>query len=405
MNLKFHMAAWMLAFLATAATAQPAPTPQPQPQLPQPALPQPVMTMPAPPQITGSAWLLLDYATGQILASFEPEKIVEPASITKVMTSYVAAAEIAAGKISLDDEVRVSENAWRGGGGGTDGSTSFLPVNSKVKLSDLLHGMIIQSGNDASIALAEHIAGSESSFAGLMNAYAKRLGMNNTNYVNAHGLSAPGHVTTAHDIARLSQALIRDFPNEYAWYKQKEFTFNGIRQYNRNTLLWKDESVDGIKTGHHSGAGYCLAASAKQGEMRLISVVMGSTGEKQRADDSYALLTWGFRFFESHPLYEANVPVSTPKLWKGETDTLALGLAEPLGVVVPRGRYGEIKAEMDLPQQLIAPFAKDAQVGTLRVKLGDELIAQRPLIALGDAPEGGFFKRIGDGFWMWWDSE
>jgi len=405
MNPKFHLAAWMLAFSAVAgAQAQPVPAQPPKP-LPVPSIPQPVMTLPSPPSVTGTSWLLMDYATGQILASHEPDKVVEPASITKVMTSYVASAEIAAGKISLDDQVLVSENAWRGGGGGTDGSTSFLPVNSRVKLSDLLHGMIIQSGNDASIALAEHIAGSEQAFAELMNAYAKRLGMNSTHYVNAHGLSAPGHVTTARDIALLSQAMIRDFPNEYRWYSEKEFTFNGIRQYNRNTLLWKDATVDGIKTGHHSAAGYCLAASAKQGDMRLISVVMGSTGEKQRADDSHALLTWGFRFFESRMLYDANTAVATPKLWKGAADTIALGLSDPLGVVVPRGRYGEIKAEMDLPQQLVAPLAKHAPVGTLRVKLGDELLVERPLIALDDAPEGGFFKRIGDGFWMWWESD
>ena len=399
MKLESFLPACLLA-LSTMAAAQTPQLPQPRPTLPQPAAP-----VPQAPTVNASSWLLMDYATGQILAASEPEKQVEPASITKVMTSYVVAAEIAAGRISLNDEVTVSENAWRGGGGGTDGSTSFLPVNSKVKLSDLLHGMIIQSGNDASIALAEHVAGSEGAFADLMNAYAKKLGLNATHYVNSHGLSAIGHVTTAHDIARLSQALIRDFPEEYAFYSVKEFTFNGIRQYNRNTLLWKDASVDGIKTGHHSAAGYCLAASAKQGEQRLISVVMGSASEKQRAEDSYALLTWGFRFFESHTLYGAGEAVATPKLWKGETDTLALGLSEPLGVVVPRGRYEEVKAEMDLPNPLVAPFEQGQQIGTLRVRLGDALLAQRPLVALSAAPEGGFFKRIGDGFWMWWESD
>ncbi|MBB5209612.1 D-alanyl-D-alanine carboxypeptidase family protein [Chiayiivirga flava] len=387
---------------AGAATAQ-VPTPQP---VPKPAAPVPqAAPTPPPPAITGTAWLLMDDATGQVLAGSNEEQRVEPASITKVMTSYVVSAELKNGKIKLDDEVLISENAWRGGGGGTDGSTSFLPVNSKVKLEDLLHGMIVQSGNDASIALAEHVAGSEDAFASLMNAYAERIGMRDTHFVNSHGLSAPDHYTTAHDIARMSQALIRDFPEEYAQYALKEFTFNGIRQYNRNSLLWKDASVDGIKTGHHSGAGFCLAASAKRGDQRLISVVMGSTGEKQRADDSLALLNWGFRFFESHKLYDAGAEVTAPVLWKGETDTVPLGLAAPLLVTVERGKYEQVKATMDLPRQLVAPIARGQEVGTLRLTLGDRTLVERPLVALADAPEGGFFTRVSDGFWMWWESE
>lgn len=391
-----------LALLLSATAVAQVPTPE----LPKPA-PVPVptaaqMPTPPPPAVQATAWLLMDDATGQVLAGDNIDARVEPASITKVMTSYVVAAEIANGKLKPDDEVTISENAWRGGGGGTDGSTSFLPLGSKVKLGDLLHGMIIQSGNDASIALAEHVAGSEDAFAALMNAHAQRLGLSGTHFVNAHGLSAPEHYTTAHDIARLSRALIRDFPQDYALYSQKELTINGIRQYNRNTLLWKDESVDGIKTGHHSGAGYCLAASAKRGEQRLISVLMGSSGEKQRADDSYALLNWGFRFFETHSVYGANTPVAQPALWKGESSTLDLGLGESLLVTVPRGKHDQLKATMDVPKQLIAPFAKGQQVGTLRLSLDDKLIAERPLVALADAPEGGFFKRISDGFWMWW---
>lgn len=370
-----------------------------------PSTPAPPSNTPAPPQITGSAWILIDDATGQVLAGHNEDARVEPASITKVMTSYVVSAEIAAGKISLDDRVPISENAWRGGGGGTDGSTSFLPVNSQVRLGDLLHGMIIQSGNDASIALAEYVAGSESAFAELMNAHARRLGLRNTHYVNAHGLSAPEHYTSVRDIATLSQALIRDFPQEYVFYSEKEFTFNGIRQYNRNSLLWKDASVDGIKTGHHSGAGFCLAASAKRGEQRLISVVMGSSSEKQRAEDSYALLNWGFRFFESYKLYEAGQSISEPTLWKGQTDTLALGLEQPLLLTVPRGRYNEVKAEMDLPRQLVAPFSKGQQVGMLRLSLDGKPLVERPLVALADAPQAGFFGRISDGFWMWWESD
>ena len=390
------------ALLVLPAAAQDRPVPQP---LPRPTPNTTPVVAPQPPSVTGTAWILIDDATGQVLAGHIEEERVEPASITKIMTSYVVSAELAAGNISVDDEVPISENAWRGGGGGTDGSTSFLPVNSKVKLGDLLHGMIIQSGNDASIALAEYVAGSEAAFADLMNAYAKKLGLNDTHYVNSHGLSAPDHYTTAHDIARLSHHLINDYPEDYAHYAVKEFTFNGIRQFNRNSLLWKDSAVDGIKTGHHSGAGFCLAASAKRGEQRLISVVMGSPSEKQRAEDSYALLNWGFRFFETHKLYDAAQTVSEPKLWKGDTATLALGLEQPLLLTVPRGRYEAVKAEMDLPRQLVAPFTKGQQVGVLRLSLDDKPLVERPLVALADAPEAGFFKRISDGFWLWWESD
>lgn len=224
------------------------------------------------------------------------------------MTSYVVSAEIAAGKVKANDTVLISENAWRGGGGGTEGSTSFLPINSTVPLQDLLHGMIIQSGNDASIA-AEHVAGSEDAFAGLMNNYAQRLGMTGSHFTNAHGLPNPEHYSTAHDIATLSRAMIHDFPQDYAIYKQKELTLNGITQHNRNSLLWRDPTVDGIKTGHTSSAGYCLAASAQRDGMRLISVIMGSSGEKKRADDSQALLNYGFRFFETHVIYSAGQTV------------------------------------------------------------------------------------------------
>jgi serine-type D-Ala-D-Ala carboxypeptidase (penicillin-binding protein 5/6) len=398
-------AALLSALLLTASAAAQTPAPRPAAP-PQPTPPVAVaMPTPPPPAVQASAWLLMDDASGQILAGENVDTQVEPASITKVMTSYVVSAEIRNGKLKPDDEVTISENAWRGGGGGTDGSTSFLPLDSKVKLADLLHGMIIQSGNDASIALAEHVAGSEDAFAALMNAYAQRLGLKDTHFVNSHGLSAPGHVTTAHDIARLSRALIRDFPEDYAVYSQKELTINGIRQYNRNTLLWKDPSVDGIKTGHHSGAGYCLAASAKRGDQRLISVVMGSDSEKQRAEDSFALLNWGFRFFETHTVYAAGKAVAQPALWKGETATLDLGLSEPLLVTVPRGKYEQLEAAMDIPQQLVAPFTRGQAVGTLRLTLEGKTVAERPLVALADAPEGGFFKRISDGFWLWWETD
>lgn len=343
----------------------------------------------------------MDYASGQVLAQENMDERVAPASITKVMTSYVVSAELAHGKIHMDDPVFVSERAWRSGGAGTDGSTSFLQLNSKVPLKDLLYGMIIQSGNDAAIALAEHTAGSEDTFAQLMNQYAVQLGMTGTHYMDASGLPNPEHYTTAHDVALLSRALIRDYPDEYKIYAIKEFEWNGIKQHNRNTLLWRDDSVDGIKTGHTSDAGYCLATSANRGDQRLIAVVMGASSEKQRANDNQELLNYGFRFFETRKLYAANTALASPELWKGAVDSVPLGVTEDVLVTFPRGRYADLKASIDLPARLVAPLEKGAQVGSLTVRLGDKILLERPLVALAEGAEGGFFKRVGDGVWMW----
>lgn len=347
----------------------------------------------------------MDYATGQVLAEENADARVEPASITKVMTAYIVSAELAAGKIKLDDPVFISEHAWRSGGAGTDGSTSFLAVNSKVPLRDLLYGMIIQSGNDAAIALAEHVAGSEATFAELMNQYAQRLGLHGTHYVNASGLPDPNHYTTARDTALLARAVIHDYPEQYKIYAIKEFEWNGITQHNRNSLLWRDPSVDGIKTGHTKEAGYCLTTSAKRGDQRLIAVVMGAASEKQRADDSQALLNYGFRFFETHRLYAAGQPLATPELWKGLRNTLPLGLADDALVTLPRGRYNDLKASLELPNRLIAPYHKGQPVGTLRVTLDDKSLYEKPLIALEDAPQAGFFGRLADGILLWFKGE
>ena len=397
---------------ATPATTAPTATPPaalPTPQaLPRPATAQPTPgagPTPPPPTIDAKSWVLMDYATGQVLASENPELRVAPASITKVMTSYVVSAELAHGKIHRDDPVFISEHAWRAGGAGTDGSTSFLQLNSKVPLKDLLYGMIIQSGNDAAIALAEHVAGSEETFANLMNQYSERLGLTGTHYVDASGLPNPGHYTTALDIARLSRALIADYPEDYAIYSVKEFEWNGITQHNRNTLLWRDESVDGIKTGHTSEAGYCLATSARRGDQRLIAVVMGASSEKQRANDNQELLNYGFRFFETRKLYAANAPLATPELWKGAAETLPLGVAGDVLVTFPRGRYEQLKASLDMPARLVAPIAKGQQVGTLKVQLDDKTLLERPLIALAEGAEGGFFERLGDSVWMWFQGD
>ena len=390
-----------IAGLAIAQTPTPTPTPAPAPA--QQALSDDLPIPPAP-AVVGDAWLLMDHATGQVLAGHNVDQRVEPASITKVLTSYVIAAEMQAGKVSADDQVMMTENAWRKGGARTDGSYSGFPVNQTATLLEMEKGMVVQSGNDAAIALAEHVAGSEDAFAALMNAYAKRIGMNNSNFVNSHGLSEPNHYSTPRDLALLGSAMARDFPEEYSYNAIKEFTVGPITQRNRNLLLWRDSSVDGIKTGHHSGAGYCLLASALRGDQRLVSVVMGSTSENQRAVDSLALLNWGFRFYETHALYDAGTSVATQKVWKGKANEVALGVAEPLLVSMPRGKYAQLQPSMDVPKLLVAPIEQGQELGTVRVMLDGEVIAERPLVAIEAVPQAGFFKRLWHEFLMWWQS-
>lgn len=363
------------------------------------------LPVPPPPKITGTAWVLMDAASGNVLAGENYDTPLEPASITKVMTSYVIAAEMAGGKVKDSDPVMMSENAWRSGGAGTDGSYSGFEVNKTAPLLQMEKGMVVQSGNDAAIALAEHVAGSTDAFAALMNQYAARIGMKNSHFVNPHGLPAEGHVSSARDLALLGRALVNQFPVAYSYNKIKEFTVGPITQPNRNLLLWRDPSVDGIKTGHTSGAGYCLMASAKRGEQRLISVVMGSTSESQRAVDSQALLNWGFRFYETHKLYDAGKLVAQQKVWKGKANEVQLGLAAPMLVTVPRGKYHQLKPMMDVPKTLVAPVAKGQKIGTVKVMLDGKVIAQRPLVAINAIEPGGFFKRLWDEFWMWWESE
>ncbi|GAA5000572.1 D-alanyl-D-alanine carboxypeptidase [Pseudoluteimonas lycopersici] len=359
---------------------------------------------PAPAPKVSKAWVLLDFATGQVLAGDNADAQLEPASITKVMTSYVIAAEMRNGKVKADDQVMMSENAWRKGGAGTDGSYSGFEVNKSVPLVEMEKGMVVQSGNDAAIALAEHVAGSEEAFASLMNAYAAKIGMQHSHFADATGLSAEGHYSTAHDLALLGRALIRDFPETYSYNKIKEFTVGPITQPNRNLLLWRDPSVDGIKTGHTSSAGYCLMASAQRGDQRLIAVVMGDTSENQRAVDAQALLNWGFRFYESHRLYDAGKPITTQRVWKGAAKEVRLGVAQPLLVSSPRGQYDRMKATMDVPKTLVAPIAKGQAIGTVKVVLDGKLIVQAPLVALDEVPQGGFFRRLWDSLLMWWHS-
>lgn len=387
----------LLLCLATAVSAQsPAPQPAPTPA------PAPAAPLPPAPRFEVASTILMDYTTGQVLAAQEPDARVEPASITKVMAAYTFFREIEAGRLKLDEEVRVSENAWQRGLGG---SRMFVKAGTLVTVEELLLGLIVQSGNDATIALAEHVAGSEEAFVAMMNAEAQRLGLKGTNFSNSPGLPGPDHYSTARDIAELARAMIRDFPQYYAWYSIREYTYNGIRQYNRNALLGRDESVDGIKTGHTSAAGYCLVSSAKRGDARLIAVVMGSKSEETRAQQSQALLNYGFRFFETHRLYPAEQALAALRLWKGESEQAEVGLQHALDLVVPRSSYERLEARMDLPKYLIAPLPKGQVIGQLKVLLDGELLAERPLVLLQDASESGWFSRAYDGFWLWFEDD
>jgi len=358
--------------------------------------PPPGMPTPAAPQLGASSYILMDFNSGEILVQHEPQARVEMASITKLMTSYLVFQELANGDVALEDIVTVSENAWR-----TIGSRMFLEPGMQVSIEDLLRGLIIQSGNDASVALAEHLAGTETSFAEVMNYYAQQLGMNNTNFENSTGLPAENHYSTAHDTALMSIAIIRDFPEYYRWYSEKEFNFNNIRQHNRNNLLWRDPAVDGLKTGHTEAAGYCLAASAKRDGMRLISVVMGSSSEQSRASESQSLLNYGFRFFETIQLYQAGQELAQGQVWKGETEQVPLGLAEDMFISIPRGRYDDLVPRIEMQPELTAPLIAGQEVGRLNIYLGNELVAGRSLVTLSAVAPGGFFSRAWDGMRLW----
>jgi D-alanyl-D-alanine carboxypeptidase (penicillin-binding protein 5/6) len=398
------LAAASAALVAVASAQTPLPTPgQPAPA----AMPVP----PAPVPTGAKSWLLMDYDTGQVLAGENIDQRVEPASITKVMTSYVVAAEMKNGKIRPGDLVTMSERAWREGGAGTEGSYSGFELNSRSKIEDVEKGLSVQSGNDAAIALAEHTAGSVEAFASLMNSYAQRIGMKNSHFTNPHGLPDPQHYTTAHDLALLGRAMIRDFPTQYGYNSIKEFTVGSITQHNRNGLLWREGSgVDGIKTGHTSNAGYCLLASAKRGNQRFVSIVMGietksqAEGFRLRENGNLNLLEWGFRFFESHKLYDANKAIATNQVWKGSENQVGLGLSAPLVISVERGRYAQLKPVMDVPKQLVAPIKKGQVIGKLRVTLDNKVIAERPLVALNEVAEANFFKRLWHELLMWWES-
>jgi D-alanyl-D-alanine carboxypeptidase (penicillin-binding protein 5/6) len=365
-------------------------------QRPPPPPPPKGMPTPAAPALGANSYILIDFNSSHVLVESNPDMPVEPASITKVMTSYVVFTELAEGNIKLDDLVNVSEIAWR-----TGGSRTFIEPGMEVTVEQLVKGMVIQSGNDASVALAEHLGGTEEAFAGLMNHYAVQLGMTNSNFINSTGLPHEQHYTTARDVAILSIALIKDFPEYYRWYSEKEYSFNDIRQHNRNNLLWRDPAVDGLKTGHTQAAGYCLAASAKRDGMRLVSVVLGSGSESSRVSESQSLLNYGFRFFETVQLYQAGQELAQGKVWKGEEDQVRLGIRDELFVTIPRGRYDDLDAQVEMRPELIAPISEGEEVGQISIRLGDDEIVSRGLIALQPINESGFFGRTWDGMSMW----
>ena len=370
------------------AAPQPDPAPQPDSALQQ-TLPEPMI--PSPPTLNASSWILIDANSGEVLAEQNADKRLPPASLTKMMTAYIVEKEIDDGNINDQDLVTISKKAWQ-----TGGSRMFIREGTQVSVENLLRGVVIQSGNDASVALAEYVAGSESAFAELMNQQAQRLGLQNSQFANATGLPSPGHYSSARDLATLAKHIIQDYPEHYQIYSEKYFTYNGIRQPNRNRLLWRDASVDGLKTGHTEEAGYSLAASAKQGEMRLISVVMNTASEEARAQESQKLLNYGFRFFDTFRLYQRGAVINQSRIWGGAQDQLKVGVSEDIYLTVPKGQRDEMTAQLNLPETLEAPVQAGQQLGTLNVKLGDKVLMEQPLVALQTVEQGGFFKRIWD---------
>ena len=352
---------------------------------------------PQAPQVTGRAWVVVDISSGQILAAEKPDERFEPASLTKLMTAYLAFAALKEKKLALEQQVNVSERAWR-----APGSRMFIEPKKPVSVDELIRGMIVQSGNDACIALAEQLAGSEEAFAGRMNREAERLGMKNTKYMNASGLPDPQHYSTARDLHLLAVALIRDFPEQYAqYYSQREYRYNGITQVNRNRLLWLDNTVDGMKTGFTEAAGYCLVASSKRGPRRMLSVLLGTTSESMRAQESQKLLNWGFQFFDAVRLYAGNAPVKEIEVWKGARASLKAGFRDDLVVTVPKGQGEKLKAELLSQSPLLAPVAAGTRVGNLRVTLDGKPFGEYPVIALEEVPAAGIFVRAWDTLRLW----
>jgi D-alanyl-D-alanine carboxypeptidase (penicillin-binding protein 5/6) len=360
-------------------------------------------TIPTPPKVPTSGYILIDHDSGRVLAEQRSDERMEPASITKVMTAYIVFSALKEKRLALTDKVKVSEYAWRKGGAMTDGSTSFLELGSEVPVEVLIQGMIVQSGNDATITLAEKLGGTEEGFVHVMNEYAKRLGLTGTHYANSWGGPSPEQYTTARDIATLSSALIREFPEYYRWYSQREFTWNKHKQQNRNGLLGRDPSVDGIKTGHTESAKYCLVSSANRNGMRLISVVLGSPSIRAREDASASLLNYGYQWYETVKLQGAGAPVLTAEVFKGSAQAVSVGSRRPISVTVARGQAQNLQKEARVNSPLIAPLALNAVVGEYSVRVGDEVVARVPLVALAKVEEGGLWRTAVDTVKLWFE--
>ena len=355
--------------------------------------------VPKAPKLNLSSYVLLEANTNTVIAEFNSDNQIAPASMTKVMSGYVIADQIANGAISLDDQVLISEKAWR-----TGGSKMFIQEGRRVSVQDLLSGIIIQSGNDATIAMAEYVAGSEEGFVDFMNAYATDMGLSNSLFQNATGFSDPNHFTSAKDLSKLTRALIHNFPAHYATYKEKEFTFGGIRQLNRNKLLWRDDSVDGVKTGHTDSAGFCLISSAKRNDMRLIAVVAGSASEKERLTASQRLLEYGFRFYATQKLTAQNTKVTSAKVWGGKTNEVALGSQEDIYLTLPRSDFKNIKANYIFDNNIQAPIEAGQIIGSIELTSNDRVVLTSPLVAIEAVEAKGFFGRLWSRLLYWMTS-
>jgi len=359
---------------------------------------QPAAGSTAPPKLAFKSHYLVDINTNRVLSATGADVELAPASLTKLMTAYIVFGALQSGRIRLDDQAHVSEKAWRMGG-----TRMFIEVNSDVGIEDLLHGLLIQSGNDAAVALAEHIAGSVDSFVGEMNAAAQALGMQHTVFRNPHGLPSRGHYTTAHDLALLAKAIIEQYPDFYSIYAEREFSYNGIAQHNRNALLWRDPSVDGMKTGYTESAGYCLVTSAQRDGMRLIAVVLGAPSARSRNDGAQKLLDYGFANFETHKLYSAGQEIDNARVWGGESEFAGLGLTEDIYVTIPRGGYSRLAASMDVAAELAAPLGRGTQVGEVKISFDGAPLTTSPLVVLSNVLDGGVWARMRDELQLFWE--
>jgi serine-type D-Ala-D-Ala carboxypeptidase (penicillin-binding protein 5/6) len=362
------------------------------------AAPTAPTALPPPPQLKARSFIVLDHDSGRVLAALEPDSRQEPASLTKLMTAYGVFKALKEGRIKLDDMVTISEHAWK-----QEGSRMFVEVGKQVSVENLIQGMIIQSGNDATVALAEHIGGTEAQFAQMMNTYAKELGMTGSHFTNSPGMPGPEHYMTARDAAILSSALIHEFPEYYRWYAQKEFVWNGITQQNRNGLLWRDPTVDGIKTGHTESAGYCLITSAKRDGMRLVTVVLGTESMRAREEASAALLNYGFNFFETKRVYAAGQPLTTVRVWKGQQPEVGLALQRDLYVTSQRGHLSNVKAEFELPETIVAPLSTTTTLGKTRIVVDGAPVAAHDLYPAQDVARAGIFRRAWDTMRLWFN--